>query len=193
MSAMSEESPLPPTSNPQDPQYYAPRQRSERIEPRLATVNERAAFERARRGDTSLPASTALSAKLENAVYESLRRPLEPQIVPEPNDTNRLGTRRTLIAIASGVGAALALASVAALLFVTVYPREQDAGRSFAAAPATAAAPARQADDKPALSQFRALVNANAGGQNFTHEQSERLLQQFVQWREKAAATTSKP
>jgi hypothetical protein len=84
----------------------------------------------------------------------------------------------------------VALASVAALLFVTVYPREQDTGRSFAAAPTTA--PARQADDKPALSQFRALVNANAGGQNFTHEQSERLLQQFVQWQQKAAAT-SKP
>src|SRR6185503_13677492 len=115
----------------------------------------------------------------------SLRRQTEPEIVPEPKDFRRQGTRRTLIAVASGVGAALALASVAALLFVTIYPREQDAGRPFAAAPQ-----ARQADDKPALSQFRALVNAN--GQNFTHEQSERLLQQFVQWRQKAAAV-SKP
>ena len=103
--------------------------------------------------------------------------------MPEPKDIKRLGTRRTLIAIASGVGAALALASVAALLFVTVYPREQEAGRPFASA-----APARQSDDKGALSQFRALVNANANGQSFTHEQSERLLQQFVQWRQKAAA-----
>jgi hypothetical protein len=192
MSAMSEESPPPPpTSNPQDPLYYAPRRPSERVEPRLATVNERAAFERASRGETSrtLPASAALSARLENAVYESLRRQREPEIVPEPSDYKRLGTRRTLIAVASGVGAALALASVAALLFITVYPREQDAGRSFAAAPQ--AAQSRQADDKPALSQFRALVT-NTGGQNFTHEQSERLLQQFVQWRQKAVAT-SKP
>ncbi len=192
MSAMSEESPLPPTSDPQDPQYYAPRRPGDRVEPRLATVNERAAFERASRGETSrpLPTSAALSAKLENAVYESLRRPREPQIVPEPNDTKRLGTRRTLIAIASGVGAALAIASVGALLFVTVYPREQDAARSFATAPQ--AAQPRQADDKSALSQFRALVNANANGQHFTHEQSERLLQQFVQWRQKVAAI-SKP
>ena len=190
MSAMSEESP-PPTSNPQDPQYYAPRRPSERVEPRLASVNERAAFERASRGETSraLPASAALSSKLESAVYESLRRQMEPEIVPEPNDYKRLGTRRTLIAVASGVAAALALASVAALLFVTVYPRE-DAGRFFGAAPQ--AAQARQADDRPALAQFRALVNANAGGQSFTHEQSERLLQQFVQWRQKAAAV-SKP
>jgi hypothetical protein len=189
MSAMSEESPPPPTSNPQDPRYYAPRRPSERVEPRLASVNERAAFERASRGETSrtLPASAALSARLESAVYESLRRQTEPEVVPEPRDYNRLGTRRTLIAIASGVAAALALASVAALLFVTVYPREQDARRPFTAAPS--AAQARQADDKPALSQFRALVNANPGGQNFTHEQSERLLQQFVQWRQKVAAT----
>ena len=186
MSAMSEETPPPPTSNPQDPRYYAPRRPTDRVEPRLATVNERARAETSR----TLPASAALNARLESAVYESLRRQREPEIVPEPKDFRRLGTRRTLIAIASGIGAALALASVAALLFVTVYPREQDAGRSFAAAPT--AAPAHQADDKGALSQFRALVNANANGQNFTHEQSERLLQQFVQWRQKAAAV-SKP
>jgi hypothetical protein len=182
MSAMSEETPLPPTSNPQDPRYYAPRRPTDRVEPRLATVSERARAEMSR----TLPASAALSARLENAVYESLRRQKEPEIVPEPNDTKRLGTRRTLIAIASGVAAALAVASVAALLFVTVYPREQDTGRPFAAAaqPAT--------DDKPGLSQFRALVNVSTGGQNFTHEQSERLLQQFVQWRQKTAAV-SKP
>ena len=184
MSAVSEETPLPPTSNPQDPRYYAPRRPSERVEPRLATVNERARAETSR----TLPASAALSARLESAVYESLRRQTEPEVVPEPKDFTRQGTRRTLIAIASGVAAALAVASVAALLFVTVYPREQDTGRPFAAAAQPVAAP----DEKPALSQFRALVNANAGGQNFTHEQSERLLQQFVQWRQKAAAV-SKP
>jgi hypothetical protein len=184
MSAMSEETPLPPTSNPQDPRYYAPRRPTERVEPRLATVNERARAETSR----TLPASAALNARLENAVYESLRRQTEPEIVPEPKDFSRMGTRRTLIAIASGVAAALAVASVAALLFVTVYPREQDTGRPFAAATQPTTAP----DDKPALSQFRALVNANTGGQNFTHEQSERLLQQFVQWRQKAAAV-SKP
>jgi hypothetical protein len=182
MSAMSEETPLPPNNDPQDPQYYAPRRPTDRIEPRLATVNERARAEASR----TLPASAALSTRLENAVYESLRR--EPERVPEPNDYKRLGTRRTLIAIASGVAAALAVASIAALLFLTIYPREQDTGRPFAAAVQPTAAP----DDKPALSQFRALVNTNAGGQSFTHEQSERLLQQFVQWREKTAAV-SKP
>jgi hypothetical protein len=189
MSAMNEESPQPPTSNPQDPQYYAPRRPSERVEPRLATINERA---RAGRPEASrtLPASAALNARLEGAVYESLRRQMEPEIVPEPKDFKRQGTRRTLIAVASGVAAALAVASVAALLFVTVYPKEIDAARPLASAVPPPAS--SQADDKSALSQFRALVNANTGGQNFTHEQSERLLQQFVQWRQKTAAI-SKP
>jgi hypothetical protein len=191
MSAMSEESSSPPTSNPQDPLYYAPRRTGERVEPRLASVNE-AALERARRAESSrtLPASAALNARLEGAAYESLRRKMEPEHVPDPIDYKRQGTRRTLIAIASGVAAALALASVAALLFITVYPREQDAGRSFAAT--AQPAQSRAADDKSALSQFRALVNSTTNGQNFTHEQSERLLQQFVQWRQKAAAV-SKP
>ncbi len=184
MSAMSEETPLPPTSNPQDPRYYAPRRPTDRVEPRLATVNERAKAETSR----TLPASAALNARLESAVYESLRRQTEPEVVPEPKDFSRMGTRRTLIAIASGVAAALAVASVAALLFVTVYPREQDTGRPFAAA----VQPAAATDDKGALSQFRALVNTNTSGQSFTHEQSERLLQQFVQWRQKTAAV-SKP
>src|ERR1700760_4189924 len=184
MSAMSDESPLPPTSNPQDPRYYAPPRPGGRGEPRLATVSERARAETSR----TLPASAALNARLESAVYESLRRQTEPEVVPEPKVFTRQGTRRTLIAIASGVGAALAVASFAALLFVTVYPREQDSGRPFAATTQPPAAP----DEKTALSQFRALVNANTSGQNFTREQSERLLQQFVQWRQKTAAV-SKP
>ena len=96
MSAMSEETPLPPTSNPQDPRYYAPRRPTDRVEPRLATVNERARAETSR----TLPASAALSARLESAVYESLRRQTEPEVVPEPKDFTRQGTRRTLIAIA---------------------------------------------------------------------------------------------
>jgi hypothetical protein len=179
MSAMSEDTP-PPAGNPDDPSRYAPRRPIERIEPRLSTVNERARAETLRR----LPAS--VNNRLEGAVYESLRRPMGPQAVPEPNDIKSLGTRRTLIAIASGVGAALAFAAVAALLLVTVYPKEQDTGRSLAATPQVA--PPRLADDRPALSQFRTLVNADGGVPNFTHEQSERLLQQFVQWRQKAAA-----
>lgn len=184
MSAMSEESSPHPAGNPQDPLYYAPRRPGERAEPRLASVNAAKAEPTSR----PLPASAALSARLENAVYESLRRQMEPELVPEPVDYKRQSTRRTLIAIASGFVAALAVASVAGLLFVTIYPKE-DAARAFATAPQ--AAQSRQSNDTstPALSQFRALINTNASGQNFTHEQSERLLQQFVQWRQKAVST----
>ena len=125
MSAMSEESPLPPTSNPQDPRTTRRAARASASSRGLRRSTKGRSSARAG-GETSrtLPASAALSAKLESAVYESLRRQMEPEVVPEPKDYKRLGTRRTLIAIASGVAAALALASVAALLFVTVYPRE---------------------------------------------------------------------
>jgi len=189
MSAMSEESP-PPTNDPQDPLYYAPRRTGERAEPRLASIND-TPLERASRAEPAprpLPPSAALSARLESAVYESLRRQIGPEAIPEPIDFRRDSTRRTLIAIASGVAAALAVASVAALLFVTVYPKERDAGPSFAS---TVQPSQSQADDasKPALAQFRALVTGNTDGQNLTHEQSERLLQQFVQWQHKAAST----
>jgi len=192
MSAMSEESPVP-TNNPQDPQYYAPRRASERVEPRLASVNDMA-FERAARPEPpsrTLPASAALNSRLESAVYESLRRPREPEVIPAPAGYEREARRRTLIAIASGAAAAFAVAAVAALLFVTVYPKEMDIGRLFASA-AQPALSQSQADDKPALSQFRALVAGNGGSQNYTHEQSERLLQRFVQWRQKAVSI-SKP
>jgi hypothetical protein len=188
MSAMSEEQPGPaPAADPQDPLAWAPRRPSERAEPRLASVNDTPRATRPEPASRPLPASAALSAKLESAVYESLRRPVEPQIVPDPNDFRRQDKRRTLIAIASGVGAALAVAAVAAVLFLTVYPRERDSGQPFAA-PMQQAASHPADDPKPALSQFRALVAGNRDSQNFTHEQSERLLQQFVQWRQKAAS-----
>jgi hypothetical protein len=81
--------------------------------------------------------------------------------------------------------------SVVVMLSVNVFPKEKDAVQSFAAALPAAAPAARQADDatKPALSDFRGLVPPNGGttSQGFSHEQSERLLQQFVQWRQKSA------
>jgi hypothetical protein len=65
-----------------------------------------------------------------------------------------------------------------------MFPSAKDKipGASFA----TASSQPRQLDtSKPALSEFRALLVAGESGQAFTHEQSERLLQQFVQWGQK--------
>jgi hypothetical protein len=121
-----------------------------------------------------------------------VRRQFEPEIVPEPVDFKLEGMRRKLVASAIGVVAVVAIAAVVALLSFSIFPKEKDAIQSFAAAvPAApaAAAPTSEAA-KPALSQFRALVAPSGGSlptQGFSHEQSERLLQQFVQWRQKSA------
>lgn len=194
MSVPSEQPSERPT-NPQDPLHYAPPRRfTERTEPRLAAVvGDIQATDRAGRPEgvgrqeplgRSVAPST-LNAKLENAVYESLRRQIEPEVVPEPSDFKRERSQRALIGVVIGVAAAIVVSAAVAVVFVTMFPAAKDKipGASFA----TASTQQRQVDTaKPALSEFRALLVAGEGGQAFTHEQSERLLQQFVQWRQKA-------
>ena len=85
-----------------------------------------------------------------------------------------------------GVGAAVAVAAIAATLFVTLAPREE-AGASSVAAAAPAPAPAQDETTKPALDQFRALMAAGGDSdQAGNREQSDRLLKQFMQWRQKS-------
>jgi len=191
MSAASEES---PSKDPLDALYALSRRPTERAEqPRLAAVSE-PPVARVPRPEMPRP-MTSLSERLENAVAASvavpMRRPFEPEVVPEPVDFKREGRRRALIASVIGVGAAVAVASVVALLFVNIFPKDRDPDQSFAAAVQPAASQARPANDtaKAPLSQVRAPVVASDSGQNLNHEQSERLLQQFVQWRQKAAST----
>src|SRR5262249_34322514 len=180
-------------TNPQDPLHYAPPRRfTERTEPRLAAVvGDIQATDRVPRPEPRQEplgravAPSALNAKLENAVYESLRRQIEPEVVPEPVDFKRERSQRALIGVVIGVAAAIVVSAAVAVVFVTMFPAAKDKlpGASFA----TASSQPRQLDtSKPALSEFRALLVAPEGGQAFTHEQSERLLQQFVQWRQKA-------
>jgi hypothetical protein len=167
--------------------YAAPRRPVERNEPpRLATVSD-AALAR-----TRLEVARPLVSpgdRLETAMSEFVRRQIKPEPVPEPTDLKGAGLRQLLAAGAIGVAVVVAIAAVVALLFVTLFPKDKDAIQSFAAAaPPLAALPAQQAGDTPkvAASQFRALAPKDGGGENFTHEQSERLLQQFVQWRKTA-------
>jgi hypothetical protein len=192
---MSFPSEQPPT-DPQDPLHYAPRRSAERLEPRLAAVNE-TPFERPAVADAAarLPVSTAaLSSKLESAVVESLRRQMEPEAVAEPTDFRHGRSQRAVMGVVIGVAAAVVVAGAVAVAFVSIFPREKNAGASFAkSAPpaATTLSQQRPVDERShsALSQFRRLLANGEGDQAFTHEQSERLLQQFVQWRQKAVST----
>jgi len=188
MSALSEQPDERP-NNPQDPLHYAPPRRfTERAEPRLtAVVGDMQPTDRVSRPEPPSRAisPSALNAKLEHAVFESLRRQIEPELVPEPADFKRERSQRALIGVVIGVAAAIVVSAAIAVVFVTMFPSSKDKipGASFA----TATSQQQAADSsKPALSEFRGLLVAGEGGQAFTHEQSERLLQQFVQWRQKA-------
>jgi hypothetical protein len=147
--------------------------------------------------------------RLENVVSEFVHRPIEPEMVPEPEDLRHDGMRRILISGVIGLAAAVILTSVGALLFGSFFPKQKDALQSFIAAapppPAHAQAQARAADDPSKLGQFRALLTQGGGSQGSSQasshgstpgasqasspEQSEQLLREFEQWRQKAAST----
>ena len=190
MSAVSEQpgerTPERP-NNPQDPLHYAPRRFTERTEARLAAVvGDIQATDRATRQEpiSRAVSPSSLNAKLESAVYESLRRQIEPEVVPEPLDFKRERSQRALIGVVIGVAAAIVVSAAVAVVFVTMFPAAKD---KIPGAPFATAATQHEVDtSKPALNEFRSILVAGEGGQAFTHEQSERLLQQFVQWRQKA-------
>jgi hypothetical protein len=189
MSATSEES---PTNNPMDAFAPAPRRPSERPEPRLAAVGD-PPLPRMPRIDSridsridALRQTPAQSDRLETAMSEFVRRQLRPEAVPEPAGLKRDSRRRIMFAGAVIV----AIASAATLIFVTLFPREKDLIQSFAAAVPAAPSPSQSSDVAAAPSpQARTLLAENDRGEAFTHEQSERLLQQFVQWRQQLALT----
>jgi len=208
MSASGEE--IPANSNsaatdPIDALSSLARRTSERAEPRLAAVTERPP--RMPRTDLRTDLRTELRTdprsdpridprtdprldalrqmpvqgeRLETAMSDFVQRQLRPQAVPEPAGLKRDARQRMMFAGAVTV----AIASLFALLFVTLYPREKDIIQSFAAA--VPAAPAQSLSDELAAAPSRSLIS---GGETFTHEQSEELLQEFVQWRQNLALT----
>jgi hypothetical protein len=168
-----------------------------RAEPRLAAVND-APVPRAPRPEfrpeprPELPRAATPNERIENAMAGFVRSQFEIEEVTEPEETKRGGARGMLLASIIGVAGAIAVVSVVVMLSVNVFPKEKDAVQSFAAGVPAAAPAGRKADDtaKTALSAFRGLVppnGATTANQGFSHEQSERLLQQFVQWRQKSA------
>jgi hypothetical protein len=223
MSSLSEQNPL----NPQDPLHYAPRWLRERPETaRLSLVEEprekpqaieRVAIERA---DRPVATTNALDARLESAVFESLRHSLDPHVMRDPPEFTRERDRRSVaFKIAGRFAAATGVAAVVALFFVNIVPvsRQPDASSSFVAAvqsmkttPAPVSPPLAAPETKevkaeqpearpdkadvkstPALSQFQSLLASGDAAQTAQPVRSEAtdkpLLQQFMQWNQKAA------
>ena len=182
----------------QDPLNYAPRWLREKPEPRMPVAEPR--VEREAKPETAgraAPRTNALDRQLENAVYESLRRSLDPEVMPEPPAIARENGRKAMFGLASRLAVAVGVSAVVALFFVVMVPatRQSDAGSSLASTIETfTAAVARttpvEDNSKPALAEFKALMAASgeSGGQLTSQQQAdkEKLLQQFMSWREKA-------
>jgi Sec-independent protein translocase protein TatA len=201
---MSVESDQEP-AGPHDPLHYAPRRLRERPEPRLTTIEETRTLRDNKRleaavGRISTPAP--LESQLESAVYESLRRPLDPAILGEPRVlTRELERRGAMFGVAGRLAAAIGVSAIIALFFVIMMPasRQPDAGSSFSAtvqsftnALGQQPAPIAEETRKPALAEFQSLLGsdtAQAAEREQPDRQSDKTLQQFMQWRQKAGDT----
>jgi hypothetical protein len=195
MSSLSEQDHL----NPNDPRYYAPRWLRERSALRLSPSSETNS-ERARLPVSSSPSFNAL---YEEAVSKALQSPLDPEVIHEsPEFVNELDRRLALIRVARRFAAAIGIAALVALFFVIMVPASRDYARpadggasSFSGIwqsirTALYQPPRRDDDAKPALSEFQTLLaSTRTSPPVITHEQSETLLQQFLQWRQKPDST----
>lgn len=168
MSAMEQGQPTP-----NDPLYYAPRRLRERPEPPQAA---------------ELPSSSA---------YQTLPRSLDPEVMQEVTALARdhVDRRKALFG-----AAAIGISALAALFVVLMVHASQqsDAGASFAAAvnsmktvlptPPQPQPQQQQGDggSKATLAEFRGLLKPTDTSQSAPRGQSDKVLQQFMNWRQKA-------
>jgi Sec-independent protein translocase protein TatA len=201
----------PEATGPHDPMHYAPRR--VRPEPRLPVEDARALREK--RLDAVIGRAIAppapLDPQLENAVYESLRRPLDPRLLGETRALAReLERRNSLFGLTGRLVAAIGISAIIALFFVVMMPaRHRDTAASFQATVQSFTtalsrqqqppqqSPQQQSNDetkKPALAEFQTLLTsdtAQAAEREQSDRQSDKLLQQFLQWRDKSAPDTT--
>lgn len=175
MSSFTEQVPL----DPDDPELdYRPLRLSERAAKLGPSVSQGARSEPIRSSPISRPASLDPKATNERARH-----------------TRDLDRRAALLSVAARVAAVAGVVAVVALLFVIMKPasRQSVAGSTpsdMTGSTSTAPPQSSQADVewKPALAEFKALL-ASPPSQPATHEQSQQLLQNFLQWRKKASTT----
>jgi hypothetical protein len=138
----------------------------------------------------------ALDAQLENAVYESLRRPLDSLAMGETR-AREMERRGTLFGVTGRQVASIGLSGIIALFFLIMMPtaRQPDNTQLFAAAVqslTTALSQQHQSETPPtpALAAFYSLLasgdTAQAAERGQPEQESDKLLQQFLQWRQNA-------
>ena len=145
------------------------------------------------------PFSTA-ALEGEDAALKSLLRRLDPESVPEPapSPVEEWTQRRRMFLAVAGVGAMFGLAVGVGVIFLSIS--QTASVKDDTAAPATIAAPAAISEEvPPSLSQPQAadapkVVESQSrsltikSDQSPQGEQPDRLLQQFMQWRQKTGS-----
>ena len=198
MSSVSDQDHL----NPNDQLYYAPRWLRERAEPLPASPAP--AEKRSQSVGRPNTPPHSFDALLEEAVAESLRHPLDPEVMHEPPGFVReLDRRMAILSVAGRFAAAIGVSAIVALFFVIMVPASRDYAKQpdgdassvtgILQSVRTALSQPRQRDEelKPALSEFQAILaspppQAAPAPQPVAREESESsLLQSFVQWQQK--------
>jgi hypothetical protein len=204
MSSVSDQDHL----NPNDQLYYAPRWLRERAEPLPASPAP--PEKKSQSVVRPNPPPHSFDALLEEAVAESLRHPLDPEVMHEPPGFVReLDRRMAILSVAGRFAAAIGVSAIVALFFVIMVPASRDYARQpegdassvsgILQSMRTALSQPRQRDDelKPALSEFQAILaspspQAAPAPQPVAREESESsLLQSFVQWQQKPPSPTA--
>jgi hypothetical protein len=137
--------------------------------------------------------SVSQAARSEPIGSPSLSRPtsLVAEVINEPARRTRGLDRAALLSIAARVAAVAAMVAVVALLFVIMKPSSRQSVASSTPSDITGSTPPSNQRDielepKPGLPELNAPLSQPA-----THEQPQRLLERFLQWREKATTTES--
>ena len=132
--------------------------------------------------------------RLKTPVY--LRHPPVAEVIHGPAGPERELRPAALFGLAGRFAAVAAFVMVVALLFVLMSPalRQSDASLTsseITGATTTALPQASQEENgsKPALDEFRGVLAAAPASKPATPEQPPQLLQQFLQWRQKANST----
>ena len=179
----------PDPSNPNDLSYYAPRELRERG--KSVSLSQEARLEPARSPISYRP---SLDVRLKTPVY--LRHPPAPEVIHGSAGLERELRRAALFGVAGRFAAVAAFVMVVALLFVVISPALRQSGASSTPSEITGsirtALPQSSQDQneaKPALAEFQGVLASIPTSKPATPEQPPQLLQQFLQWRQKANST----
>jgi hypothetical protein len=214
MSAASERDRL----DPNHPLYYAPRRASERPELRPIPSQETTAERAGRPGSSAISVDAELENAVSQALRQPLdpaavrkpmvpfdtqpekalskivRHPLDPEIIHEHPALalRRMEMLGAVRRFALPVGIA-AVAAVFIVVMISAWQSDSAVSSASSVTPPTRTDPPQvtktEAAPKSALADFQGILAPSNANEPATREQSEKLLQGFVQWRQNSDPT----